>query len=384
MAFIVLYSDTIVKHSTNGVAIIPQINPRPAGGGGGGAFFERPLRFFEDSENTAFHPPCPHVFRTFCENFDPRSYKVRSPGQVKWPNFKITPIAPRLQSFRESYETFGIWWGHQCLKNVYLGFLISVTSGQVIFATSPIPSQWAKINSVIFTLAQAYLSEIISYGTVVDKSSKNLHCLPLERSFEVTRGHQPSFANIFLSKRDRDVGLVSVRSYRPGESTDMQHDPFQSSCDLGLTWPEVKLWHWPFKVIVYMVRRALTRQTRWYQNRCSISNIKGFVVENPFWKILEFWPLETSILTWAKKWPKWFRNDFSQAFERCLLFFSKATRSRDHGGGGVQTPPSRRWKIQRPSRARVNKSGVMHGLQVQEKHCLLLLTSFTCISNIMH
>ena len=75
---------------------------------------------------------------------------------------------------------------------------ISVTSGHVIFATSPLPtSQWEKINSVIFTLAQAYLSGIISYRTVVDNSRKNLHCLPLERSFEVTRGHQPLFANNF-------------------------------------------------------------------------------------------------------------------------------------------------------------------------------------------
>ena len=74
---------------------------------------------------------------------------------------------------------------------------ISVTSGQVIFATSPL-CQWAKkINSVIFTLSQAYLSGIIPYRTAVDNSSKNLHCLPLERSFEVTRGHQPSFANNF-------------------------------------------------------------------------------------------------------------------------------------------------------------------------------------------
>ena len=53
-----------------------------------------------------------------------------------------------------------------------------------------IKSMGKKINSVIFTLAQAYLSGIISYRTVVDNSSKNLHCLPLERSFEVTRGHQ--------------------------------------------------------------------------------------------------------------------------------------------------------------------------------------------------
>ena len=33
-----------------------------------------------------------------------------------------------------------------------------------------------------------------------------------------------------------------------------------------------------------------------------------------FEKNFEFWPLVTSILTWAKKWPKWFRNDFSRAF----------------------------------------------------------------------
>ena len=88
-----------------------------------------------------------------------------------------------------------------------------------------------------------------------------------------------------------------------------------------------------------MVRRALTRKTRWYQNRCSTFKNKDFIVEKPFWKNLEFWPLETSILTWAKKWPKWFRNDFSRAFERCLSFFATATRSRDHGGGRSNAPP---------------------------------------------
>ena len=264
--------------------------------------------------------------------------QVTRSGQVTQLQNKF-PIAPRLQCFRESYETFGIWWGHQCLQNVQLGFLISVTLGQVIFATSPLQVIGQKTNFVIFTLAQAYLSGIISYRTVVDNSSKKLHYLPLQRSFEVTRGHQPSFANNFWSKRDRDVGLVSVRSSWPGESSDMQYDPFRSSRDLGLTWPEVKLWPWPFKVIVYMVRHALTRQTRLYQIRCSIFKIKDFIVENPMWKILEFWPLETPILTWAKKWSKWFRNDFSRAFERCLSFFSTATRSRDHGEGAFKRLP---------------------------------------------
>ena len=87
-----------------------------------------------------------------------------------------------------------------------------------------------------------------------------------------------------------------------------------------------------------MVRRALTRQTRWYQNRCSTFKIKDFIVQKSFWKILEFWPLVTSILTWAKKWLKWFRNDFSRAFERRFPFCSTMRRSRDRRGG-VQTPP---------------------------------------------
>ena len=35
-------------------------------------------------------------------------------------------------------------------------------------------------------------------------------------------------------------------------------------------WPEVKFWPWPHKVIMYTIRRALTRETWWCQNRCSI------------------------------------------------------------------------------------------------------------------
>ena len=102
------------------------------------------------------------------------------------------PIAPRLQCFRQSYETFGIGWGHQCLQNVYLGFLISVTSGQVIFATFPLYVNGQKINSVIFTLAQAFLSGTISHRTFVDTSSKKCITYPSKghlRSPEVTNRH---------------------------------------------------------------------------------------------------------------------------------------------------------------------------------------------------
>ena len=145
------------------------------------------------------------------------------------------------------------------------------------------------------------------------------------------------------------MGLVSVRSSWPGESNGMRYDPFRSSRDLGLTWPEAKLWPWSFKVILYMVRHALTRQTRWYQNRCSTFNIKDLIVEKQFWKILEFWTLVTSILTWPKKWPKWFRNDFFAIFRTLPFVFlygnleprSWGAFKRQAGGGKSRGPAGR-------------------------------------------
>ena len=51
-----------------------------------------------------------------------------------------------------------------------------------------------KKSTVIFTLAQAYLSGIISYRTVTDNLAKKLHYLPLKghlRSPEITNRHLP-------------------------------------------------------------------------------------------------------------------------------------------------------------------------------------------------
>ena len=109
------------------------INPRPAGGGGA---FERPppsgfSRIAKKRRRAAppdFHPPYPPSFPQLLWKFRPNAMwgQVTRSGQVTQLQNNF-PIAPRLQCFKESYETFGIWWGHQCLQNVYLGFLISVT-----------------------------------------------------------------------------------------------------------------------------------------------------------------------------------------------------------------------------------------------------------------
>ena len=211
--------------------------------------------------------------------------EVRSPGQVKWPNYKIT-----FQS-RHGYNVSGKVMKLSEYDDVISAYKTYISDfwyrwPQVrSFLRPPHYKSMGKKSTLLYLLwRKRFWVESYRIGQLWTIRVKKMHHLPLQRSFEVTRGHQPSFANNFWSKRDRDVGLVSVRSSWPGESTDMQYDPFRSSRDLGLTWPEVKLWPWPFKVILYMVRRALTRQTRWYQIRCSIFKIKDFIVEKPFWK----------------------------------------------------------------------------------------------------
>ena len=87
-----------------------------------------------------------------------------------------------------------------------------------------------------------------------------------------------------------------------------------------------------------MVRRALTRQTRWYQIRCPTFKIKDYIVEKPFWKILKFWPVVTAILTWEKMTgmiSKWFFASF-RTLPVVFLYGDQEPRS---GGGRSNAPP---------------------------------------------
>ena len=152
------------------------------------------------------------------------------------------------------------------------------------------------------------------------------------------------------------MALLSLRLSPQCATNDVYFDILGSPSDLALTWPEVKFWPWPFKVNLYMVRRALTRQTRWNQNRCSTFQIKDFIVQNRFGKLWNFDPW------WPQFWPepKKDRNDFEMIFRKLsnsvFRFVLRCAGVEIDGGGAcVQTPPSRWWKIQRPSRARVNQ-----------------------------
>ena len=87
---------------------------------------------------------------TLCENFNSRSRKVRSPGQVKVKNVFLTlrvrsghtryPIGFKPSAFQQD---------HRYLQLVYLGCLISVTRGQVNFVTSPLQVNRQKFKSFL-------------------------------------------------------------------------------------------------------------------------------------------------------------------------------------------------------------------------------------------
>ena len=68
---------------------IPLTRARPGGG-----CLDNPIRFLAYLFT--------HPFHTLCKNFSPRSFKVRSPGPVKWPH------VPKNFNLRHSYNSCAI------------------------------------------------------------------------------------------------------------------------------------------------------------------------------------------------------------------------------------------------------------------------------------
>ena len=93
---------------------------------------------------------------------------------------------------------------------------------------------------------------------------------------------------------------------------------------------------------LYMVRRAMTRQTRWYQNRCSTPlKLNILSSKSRFGKFSPPWPLVTSILTWANNWPLYISKRFCAQTYRtpfCIIVLRCAAAEID-GGCSEHTPP---------------------------------------------
>ena len=123
-------------------------NLRPAGGG-----LLRPLSVFSRlSKKTAARSATVfflahliiHLFRTCCENFRPRSRKVRSPDHVKWPHL--------IQSLnvRQSYTDWPI-----ALK---LSAIDTSNSVDKMF-TSELRYRWPKVRSILWPLHYKSMGE---------------------------------------------------------------------------------------------------------------------------------------------------------------------------------------------------------------------------------
>ena len=94
-----------------------------------------------------------------------------------------------------------------------------------------------------------------------------------------------------------------------------------------------------------MVRRALTRQIRWYQNRCSTFKIKDCILQNRFGKFWNFDPW------WPQFWPEpkndW--NDFEMIFRELsnavFRFVLRCAGAEIDGGGGCSNASRTKYRI---------------------------------------
>ena len=170
---------------------------------------------------------------------------------------------------------------------------------------------------------------------------------------EVTRGHQQFFANnlrepneietwncchcVCLRKAHRMMYNLTYLGHR----VTLPSLDLRSNFDLDLSRSNYTWFDAPWRDKHYgikIVARPLKVKT--------VSSKNHF---GKFWNFdpwrPQFWP-EPKMIEMISKW-------FSRAFERRFPFCSTMRRSRDRWGGVFKHPPSRWWKIQRPSRARV-------------------------------
>ena len=268
--------------------------------------------------------------------------------------YKNFTIVPQLQCLRESYETFGIWWGHRYLQNVYLGFLISMTLGQVIFVTWPkvidhFKSMGKELNSLFYASSCAYMNGIASGKVFIDTPSEIFSRGPRSwRSLEVTNSFLPITWDpneietwdwchcVCLRKAHRMMYNLTYLGHR----VTFPWLDLRSNFDLDLsrsnyTWFDAP-WrdkHDGIKIVALPLKlKILSSKNRF----------------GKFWNFDPWWPQFCPE-------PKNDRNDFEMIFRELsnAVFRFVLRCAGAEIDGGVQIPPIRWWKIQRPIRARV-------------------------------
>ena len=133
-----------------------------------------------------------HLFRIGCQNFSSRSSKVRSPGQVKWPNLRENsstspcyiywPIALKLSGFVR------VTGYKKCISRIF--DIYDLRSSQ--FCDLPIISQWEKFHFILVCVKTTISSQNMQNIVLVSHSSWQVHRWPLQWAVEVAWRHHMS------------------------------------------------------------------------------------------------------------------------------------------------------------------------------------------------
>ena len=137
----------------------------------------------------------------------------------------------------------------------------------------PPPRRWRvngeRLKSFLF---QRYAS--VRRNSLMIVSSLTIHDDPGRHKFwavtplNVLWGHSKSPNCLLITFDWEEIQTWEIGSLclsHQGASDDVQYDLFGSTWIMTRPWYKVKFWSWPFKVILYIFRRALTRETRWYK-----------------------------------------------------------------------------------------------------------------------
>ena len=240
-----------------------------------------------------------HPFRTFPENFDPRSSQVRSLGQVKWPYLQ------KRSRWCHGYSFWGINMNFQnCMrlsvstKRISRNFDIDdLRSDQ--FGDLSITSQWGNmhmlpVSNMRFETALFFQNHDMSAHRWWSRCS----CWPVT-PVKVIWGHQRSrilFLSITFDRMERYSGAHGLIVFVSSRRIDW-YAIWPMLTYLGhhvtLTWGQIfKL---IFKIKMYMFRCVSTKESRWWHNYFISFLVQKLFTKNIFVNNGHFdtsWPLE--------------------------------------------------------------------------------------------
>ena len=131
-----------------------------------------------------------HLFRILRQKISTMWPKVRSPGHFEWPNHtKSLNLHQSYNCWVINIKVSGVDEGERYPQNEYLGFLISVTWGQVNFTTSPLYVNGRNFNLLWMLPNPLNMVRIMILQVPIGNFTEKYHLWPLDGVPRSIRGH---------------------------------------------------------------------------------------------------------------------------------------------------------------------------------------------------